>query len=171
MRDFVSVIGVDPGVTTGISVITVPVASLFGDAPAEITQFEYGEVTGQIPRQVEAIAGWVIGSCRGIFNMRPVMAAEDFDLDPGYHSRDKVLLFPVKVIGAIEYANSCNHFGPIHIELQSRSLAKSTAKDERLRAWGLYTTGSDHVRDGTRQSITMIRRLKQSKKLRDEVLG
>lgn len=155
-----------------MSLITVPIDTLIGDAPPEIARWEYGEVFGPMPAQVHKLAEWILKCAPSSGRIRPVMPTEDFDLDPKqYHSRNKELLAPVRMIGAIEYANDCNHFGNIVCVLQSRALSKTTATDDRLRAWGLYTPGSDHVRDGTRQAITMIRRLKSSPKLRREVWG
>lgn len=151
--------------------ITVPVGSLIGSFPAEIMDFQVGELTGSRHKQVRSLSEWSIIMSRGK-SVRPVMAVEDFDLDPRrYHSRDKQLLAPVLMIGAIEYASDCNHFGNTSITLQNRALAKTTATDDRLRSWGLYTSGSDHARDATRQAITAIRRLKTSAAFRREVWG
>lgn len=167
-----SVMGLDPGGTTGISIITVPIDSITGDAPAEIARWEYGELYGPMPSQVAKLSEWVLKCAPSSGLIRPILAIEEFDLDPKqYHSRNRELLSPVRTIGAIEYANDCNHFGNVVIALQSRGLTKSTATDDRLKAWGLYTPGSEHVKDATRSAITMIRRLKGNPKLRKDTWG
>jgi hypothetical protein len=171
MKGNVSIMGLDPGISTGVSILTVPIGSLTGDDPSQIIEKNYYELNGNLYSQIQTIAE-LASKLSSVSGFKPVVVYEEFDLDPAhYHSRDPELLAPVRFIGAIEYANSCNHFGYIGLTSQSRSLAKSAATDDRLVIWGLYTSGSEHIRDATRQSITLIRRLKTSPDLRRSMWG
>jgi hypothetical protein len=166
MEGNVSVMGLDPGVTTGLSILTVTAKSLIDDEPGQIVSKNHIEIRGSLSTQVMAIADWASGLSSSA-GFSPVIVYEEFDLDPRkYHSRNPELLAPVRLIGAIQYANECNHFGSIILTSQSRSLAKEDATNERLKEWGLYTAGSDHIRDATRQAITFIRRVKNNATLR-----
>lgn len=157
--------GIDPGVTTGVTILTVPIESIIEGAPPEIADKEFHEVYGNIYMQVDALSKYALKLAYPS-GIKPVMVYEAFDLDPHYHSRDPELLSPVRLIGAIEYAHCCNHFGNVVLTSQSRQLSKGSATNDRLEAWGLYTADSDHIRDATRQAITFIRRLKMNQKLR-----
>jgi hypothetical protein len=87
---------------------------------------------------------------------------EDFILRTSNMDRD--VLSAVRVTAAAEFGLWM--MGRISLPRQSPSLAKTTATDERLKAWGLYqrSGGMRHARDADRHAITFYRRCTQGPK-------
>ena len=169
------VIGVDPGKTTGWCRLTVPRASIFGDEAGAITEWDYGELTGPEPDQVMQIAR-LARETQGLdYLIGPAFVVEDFDIEPHNVTTDPELLSPVRIAAMLSFVfhlgshSSVSLTGDARMILQSRGQAKSTATDDRLKKWGLYAPGSDHVRDATRHAITAIRRAKTSPELRAQL--
>lgn len=82
---------------------------------------------------------------------------EDFILDPARFNTGRDLLSPVRITSAISYLlwlQRREYF------VQSASLAKTTVTDERLKAWGYYssTGGLNHARDADRHALTFLKR-------------
>jgi squalene cyclase len=70
----------------------------------------------------------------------------------------------------LRYAEHRHELNDGRVILQNRAIAKSTATDDRLKAWGLYDTNSGpHARDATRHAITALRRARDKPKFRDEM--
>lgn len=79
--------------------------------------------------------------------------------------KDSALLSPVRITAALSqwlWQQRRSYF------VQQPSLAKTTATDERLKAWGAYhrSGGLNHARDADRHAITFLRRCKADPKLR-----
>ncbi len=100
-----------------------------------------------------------IGEILGLIRAYPHAAVvmEDFILDPSRFNTGRDLLSPVRIISAVSF----------DLWLQGRSfyvqmpsLAKSTAGDEQLKAWGFYERlgGKNHARDADRHSLTFLKR-------------
>jgi hypothetical protein len=170
------ILGVDPGATTGWCRITVPRKTIYGDAPGEITEWETGEIKGDEPNQVRDLARL----CRQIqsldYKIGPAIVCEDFDVSKLVTTDAEVLYSPVRIAAMIRMCMALAAvpsytpmFGDALLVMQSRGMAKSTATDERLRAWGLWTKGSDHERDATRHAITALRRAKQKPAFRAQM--
>ena len=100
---------------------------------------------------------------------------EDWDSDPSFKSTDPEALSPVRIGAMLRFAMALqgtaainragsSMFGDATLTFQGRTIAKSTATDERLKAWGLWTTVT-HTRDATRHAITALRRARQDPEL------
>lgn len=82
---------------------------------------------------------------------------EDFIIDPERMNTDRDFLAPVRLTAPLSYMlwlQKRTYF------VQSASLAKATATDERLRGWGYYssTGGMQHARDADRHALTFLKR-------------
>lgn len=162
------VVGLDYGGTTGCALITVPRASIFGKEPGEIWDHQVWEMKGTEPQQVYLLARRIREIQSLDFRIGPAVVGEAWTIQPQVATTDPASLSPVRLAAMIQYAWFLGQLGhdvkrPVE---QDRAMAKKTATDDRLRAWGLYTVGSDHERDATRQAITILRRAKSSPELR-----
>jgi hypothetical protein len=102
------------------------------------------------------------------YGVGPGVVVEDFDVDKIVTTDADVLFSPVRIAARLHYAAFRGELADAHIIMQSRGMAKSTATDDRLKAWGLYDSHSgDHARDAMRHAITMVRRLKVKPELRN----
>jgi hypothetical protein len=160
-------IGIDPGDTTGWCTITVPYKSVFFDQPSEILSWDYGEFQGAEELQVRNICSLARTTQSLAYLTGPVLVVEDWDVDPTFGSTDPAVLSPVRILAMLRYAAFRNEIPDSRVVPQGRTIAKSTATDERLKQWGLYTAGSDHIRDATRHAITALRRAKNNPEFRD----
>lgn len=157
-----TVIGVDPGETTGWAKITIPRNSIFGDAKGKILDFKHGELTG--PETAQAIAFCRIAK-RYIW---PTIALEDFTLRTNVTSRE--VLSPVRVAAKIHFCIETGRAGSvIGVEWQLPATAMETMPDNRLEKAGLWVEGSEHIRDAARHAMTLIRRAKRDPKLAQRV--
>jgi hypothetical protein len=164
------VIGIDPGGTTGWARITVPRDCIYGDAESSVESWDMGEFTGIEPKQVVDIARFVRETQSLDYKVGPCLVIEDFDLMATNPTTDsRTLLSPVRVAAMIAFAGWKGELYDARIMLQSRGLAKSTATDERLKAWGFYDEHyGPHARDATRHAITFLRRLRGNPELREQ---
>jgi len=181
------VLGIDPGGTTGWSLITVPRSSIYGKTPGQVLEFKYGEIHGPEDDQAIEISRLARQIQNLDYGIGPAVVVEDFDLMPHYNNTSAdVVLSPVRIAAKLQMLYhmgeseafrsgervrvSLRLMGESLIVMQGRTMAKQTATDERLRAWGLYThrTG-DHIRDATRHAITAIRRAKSNQEFRDSM--
>lgn len=153
---FPTVIGLDPGGTTGWSVMCVHPLSLVDNALSvldNITYWQQGEFTGTEWSHVQEIETLV-----DVWQNASIVI-EDFILQQFNQSRD--LLSPVRLTAAIEYElwkDSRHSFR------QTPAAAKTTCTDERLRQWGYYKSagGEGHARDATRHALLFLRRAKDT---------
>jgi hypothetical protein len=86
---------------------------------------------------------------------------EDWDQDPSFKSTDPTALSPVRLGAKLGYVRHQGKLADCTLNWQGRTLAKGTATDDRLKAWGYYVPGPDHIRDATRHAITALRRVAQ----------
>jgi len=158
MERNLTVIGIDPGVTTGWAKITIPIDSIFGMASGEILDWQYGVLDG--PETAQAQTFCHIAK-RYIW---PAVAIEDFDNRKPLRNRE--YLAPVRVASKIQFAIEIGLAGQCcGLEWQMPAMAMETAPDHRLKKWDLYPPGPDHQKDATRHAITLIRRAKKDPKL------
>lgn len=109
----------------------------------------------------------ITGECAGASEMLylvdiwpgAAILVEDFILRTSNMSRD--VLSSVRVTAAFEFGLWM--MGRNEVPRQQPSLAKTTATDDRLKAWGLYRSegGMRHARDADRHAITFFRRCSQ----------
>lgn len=172
-----AIVALDPGGTTGWAVLVMPSDALT-DADVKILSSVSLYTWGQIG------AGSVMGKggSGAAANARKGVAAEheqvaeiadmidswphaaivreDFILRTLNKSRDT--LSPVRLGFAIDHLLWERGRA---VFTQQPSMAKGTATDDRLKAWGLYRPGMEHARDATRHAITFARRLKMTPSL------
>lgn len=162
--DTLWVIGVDPGVTTGVCFAAVPADSLLGDGKSEILARFTAELTGSLSGQVSSVTRLARTLSSRTTDPPVLIVCEDFDLGgnrlTGSASCADVVT-PVRIGAALQFAIECAHADESVLAFQPRTLAFTTATDARLKAWGMWDKGSDHKRDATRHVITMLRRLRQ----------
>jgi hypothetical protein len=151
--------GVDPGGTSGWSIIGVTRASMFGDAPRKIRSHEYGQVTGSYTAQAYALGDIAM-------DHEPPLAIAMESFLPKKPIIDESYLSPLAVIYRVELLVDTGWI-TVPLFYQSPSQAMDVATDFRLKSWGLYIPGPDHIKDGTRHAITLIRRAKTSQQLRE----
>lgn len=163
------VIGIDPGGVTGWAWLTIPRLSMFGDEDPQILRWDYDEVAGPENKQVEELCR-IAREVQGLsYKVGPALVVEDFDLG-GTESRDKEdVLSPVRIAAKLDYAVSLGKAGDSQLVMQSRSIAKQTMTDERLKRSRLYIEGHKDARDGMRHAVTALRRARNSGKFRDRL--
>jgi len=164
--------GIDFGRTTGIGLISVPRESIYGNEPGRILSHHSWEVTGTFRMQIRQVCAIAL---RIANRTSPcLMVAEDFDLGgnklTGQASEADVVI-SARMGAALQYAVECGHADNSILMYQGRTIAFQTAKDERLRKWGLWDVGSDHKRDANRHAITMIRRIANGSVNPQEIWG
>lgn len=152
------VIGIDPGGTTGWALLTIDSRMMYGDMPHEILEWDYGEVTGSEPEQVVSLCRLVRETQSLTYKRGPAVVVEDFDVQPHNPTTNLELLSPVRLAAMLAYAQFRGELADARLVLQGRRMAKDTATDHRLRAWGLWVEGSDHIRDAVRHAVTALRR-------------
>lgn len=95
---------------------------------------------------------------------------EGFDVAPSFGTTDgTVLLSPVRIVAKLEYAAYRGEAGDSKVTVQPRTLGFQTFPDERLKRFGYYVEGPDHIKDATRIALTAMRRAKESPEFRDEI--
>ena len=163
-----TVIALDPGGTTGWSVMCVETDALCDPEISilkSIVHWRQGEIAigdedDHVAALVELLAAWP----------HAAVVIEDFILRKYLQGRE--MLSPVRITAKVGY---CFNRGLEGIEppgrkifLQQPSLAMKTATDDRLKDWGLYVRegGQGHARDATRHAITFLRRVSEKPMLR-----
>lgn len=160
LTPWTTVVALDPGGTTGWSVLAVHPESLVDvEIPilANIEHWAQGQSVGHEHKQeaelVELLDAWPDAAVViERFVLRKMLRGEE-------------LLSPVRITAVLEFELSKS--GRVAFK-QQPSEAKGTATDDRLRAWSLYRRegGEEHARDATRHGITFLRRAKERPKLR-----
>lgn len=155
-----TVVAIDPGGTTGWSVIMVHPDSLIEEDTSILGNMEHfvqGQATGHEHAQekelLELLEAWPDAA----------VVIEDFILRK--QLRDRALLSPVRITEVLDFWCWMEQRRTFK---QQPSAAKGAVTDERLKAWGLYIRegGEEHARDATRHGIHFLRRAKESPKLR-----
>lgn len=176
--DIATVIAVDPGGTTGWSLISVPPEALCeSDVPilSNIWSHQHGQVDcgsrrGNLGTSLHSGIS-TDGEYSGVYDLAkfitawPVAAVviEDFNLRQFRMDRD--LLSPVRITSALGY---CLWKAGRDYHVQTPTDAKRTCSDDRLKTWKMYdpTGNLVHARDADRHAILFLRRAKASKDFR-----
>jgi hypothetical protein len=151
------VLAIDPGGTSGWVCITVPRLCVFGPAPSEIWEWDYGEFSGAEPVQAIAIARLAREIQSLDYLIGPAIIVEDWDIDTKFKSTDPETLSPVRLGAMLTLLQHQKLLGDATLHFQGRGIAFSTMTDDRLRRNGLWVEGSDHIRAATRHAITALR--------------
>lgn len=189
--NYIYIMGIDPGVTTGISVLRVDLSD--GVPPPHdmeritpfTTQLSYGG-SGNVADLIKGDAAWqeqnIASQIADTYNYlsifgTTVLVIEDFIIRKFLSSRD--FLSPVRITAGIlqsvyEILTGDNEDGDYNLPpeegnfifFQSPSDAKGTCTDERLDKWGytIQTQKDRHGRDATRHSVLFLRKLLQNPK-------
>lgn len=167
-NNYLNLFAIDPGGVTGWAHFIIPRASMFRDEPSEVTSWGTGEVYGDEDDQAIALAR-LIREIQGMdYKLGPAVICEDFDF--GSPLSDPEVYSPVRIAAKLKLLHHMHMTGDARFLMQSRTMAKKTATDERLKAWGYWVPSShEHERDATRHAITALRRAKQKKVIREKL--
>lgn len=160
------VIGVDPGGTTGVCRITVPRLAIFGNEPSSIIEWDYFALNGPEPQQATELARYVRETQSLSYKIGPAIVPEQWDQDPSFKSTDPEALSPVRINAMIVLLKYQKLLGDATVTFQSRTIAATTATDDRLRKWRMYVNQRD-IRAATRHAITALRRASQNPEFAD----
>ena len=175
------IVGIDPGVTTGVSVIAfnsnnIPTPqdvghwgsdqiSYGGSGNAEdLIEVEDGFIEQRISLKIaEAIVALSKFSGNEIKTRRVIVAIEDFIVRQQNSSRE--FLAPVRITAGI--TQELFHTENTKIILQTPADAKGICKDERMDKWGytIRTQKDRHSRDADRHAILCLRRIMENPSL------
>lgn len=166
------IIGVDPGVTTGVAIATLQgkeVGSL-ADVFVEMGQLSYGfsgngfdiieststeEGEAKVAAEIAQLVRTAV-----LHGSRVVLVIEDFVVRRFDSSRE--FLSPVRITARIqqELFNDTICQG-VTVAMQSPSDAKQTCTDERMKKWGIQpkTHKDRHGLDAARHCVLFIRKL------------
>lgn len=167
-----AIIGVDPGVTTGVAIATLQgkeVGSL-ADVFVEMGQLSYGfsgngfdiieststeEGEAKVAAEIAQLVRTAV-----LHGSRVVLVIEDFVVRRFDSSRE--FLSPVRITARIqqELFNDTICQG-VTVAIQSPSDAKQTCTDERMKKWGIQpkTHKDRHGLDAARHCVLFIRKL------------
>lgn len=146
------IVALDPGGTTGWTVMGVHPEALNGDPDVPILsniewwtagQFK-GQEWDQCDQAVELINSWP--SAR--------LVSEKFVLRSRVTTSDVTVLDRMNAV--IGWA-----VRPRYIVLQQPSLAMSTVTDDRQKLWGFWRPGEEHARDAIKHALTFLKRQKE----------
>jgi hypothetical protein len=135
---------------------------MYGDGPSQIVEHDYGEFNGPEAGQSIEIARLAREIQSLDYKTGPAVICEAWDQDPRFHSTDPETLSPVRIGAQLELLLEQGQLGDSTLHFQSRSLAFSTATDDRLHKWGLWVAGSTHIRAALRHAITALRRAREN---------
>lgn len=173
-----TIISLDPGGTTGWSVMTVHPEALSLPEVGILDNIQFwthgqtdcGSTRGNLGKGNHAgvsTSGEAAGVSElvGLIRSWPeaTVVIEDFIVRQFNQSRD--FLSPVRVTAAISqwlWQQNRGYF------VQQPAYAKTTATDQRLKAWGLYRSegGENHARDADRHGITFLRKCSVDREFR-----
>lgn len=173
------VIAIDPGGTTGWSLISVHPESLI-EPKADFFDNMFDHKHGQVDCGVhrgnlgtslhEGIS--TEGEFGGVYDLvelvrmwpSAAVVIEDFNLRQMRMDRD--LLSPVRITSAIGYSM---WLAGRDYHVQSPSDAKNVCSDERLKQWRVYDSsgGLQHARDADRHAILFLRKAKMKQGFRE----
>lgn len=188
MSDSPVVMWIDPGGTTGWSIMKVHPQALVDPAMKILDNIEHW-AHGQI-NSMDYADGWAreifdgegrieytdlgaeleLAECRvaeeilEIYDMFPgaVMGIEDFI--PQRLDKDRAFLSPVRITSMLSFGLAARGFQSFR---QMPSEATGTATNERMKSWGLYQSdGMVHARDADRHAIMWLRKCSTKKSLR-----
>ena len=178
-----TVVGFDPGETTGWSVMRTTLAGMLSDQPTDkiVTDWWHGQIdcgakTGDAATSSTATRADLgisdEGEAMGASQMEQLVAMqfmvtpsvaivlEDFILRTQNKSRSA--LSPVRMIHRFDQMMWERHIAT----WRSQPSEKTACTDDRLKAWGLYASdGLDHARDADRHAFLFLRKMRAKHRL------
>lgn len=162
VNNTIYVMGVDPGFTSGVTILGVPYLSMYGNSPYHRSYFEMFEVSGAYTSQALEI-------CDASREFYPLaLIVESFY--PAKPITSEEYLSPLRVGERIAFCVETKYIIAPFFR-QTPAMAMETAPDSRLKAWNLYKPGPDHVKDSTRHCVTFLRRCREDTDLRNAAWG
>jgi hypothetical protein len=167
-----NIIGVDPGKVTGWALWKIPRESMYSPGgQSGIIERYSGEIRGRESDQVIKLCRFFRTVQSLDYKVGPAVICESFDF--GSPLSDPEVYSPVRIASMLKLMfeqPQLKQVGDARLVMQGRTIAKKTATDERLKAWGLWKPASaDHERDAERHIITALRRAKQKREFRDRL--
>lgn len=165
-----NIIGIDPGKTTGWALWKIPRDSMYGNGQSEIVERYSGEIRGSESDQVFKLCRF-FRTVQGLdYKLGPAVVCESFDF--GSPLSDPEVYSPVRIAAMLQFCfeqTSLKQVGDARLVMQSRTIAKRVASDQRLKAAGLWKPGSDHERDAERHILTALKRARAKREFRDKL--
>lgn len=166
-----SIMGIDPGGTTGVAWCdAVVLESVLDDRVGNIVGHE--QLDASDLAEVYGMDGYVAVVDRILMRIRKenvrAIAIETFQLVPGAMLKGgktgKSPLDAVVVTSMLKFALTKKWY-QCEVVMQSASQGKGTMNDTRLRALSLWWPGEPHARDAARHLMTLVKRAKANPKL------
>jgi hypothetical protein len=162
---FLAIIGLDPGGTTGWSLIVLPINAFESKSLTTILENKIYWVHGQ----VDCITDFD----RGVYTLRrelidkwssAAIVCESFYLR---NLKGRVDLSPVQIIAILQHNQWMRHRT---MHMQQASMAKRLDND-RLKLMNVYTSygGMNHARDADRHVLMTIRRVMEGKGMKEKL--
>ena len=165
-----SVVGIDPGETTGLAWACIPQRWLV-DAPAheavarcfendkvseawQIDCTDENQAAQAIDEWIETVRLKALAVTKGAVQEHTTIAIEDFILRE--RTMDRNLLSPVRLTSIIRF-NLWQSGDLNQVVMQQPSSAKSTITNKRLKDWGLWQRGMPHANDAIRHLVLAVR--------------
>jgi hypothetical protein len=156
------VAGVDPGFTSGVTIIGVNYLSMYGTSPYHRTYLETFETSGSYTSQALEITD----ATREFYPL--ALVVESFY--PAKPITSEEYLSPLRVGERIAFCVETHYIlAPLFWQMPSQAM--QAAPDSRLKLWNLYQPGPDHMKDSTRHVVTFLRRCIEDTNLRDSAWG
>jgi len=178
------IIAIDPGGTTGWSIMTVNYHEItkFGIATHKLVDtWQHGQVdcgarSGNIKDDADSndydLGREEIGEAAGVFvleniirhNAPAAVVVEDFVLDMRRANKSRDLLSPVRISARLDQLLWELRVTTRHSQMPSS--AKTAITDDRLERWGMYVgSQSDrHARDADRHALLFLRDIRGNQK-------
>lgn len=152
------VVWADPGVHTGWSVHRVPVKYLLANGQVGAVSRLWWRSGAFHSRDTSANVDSYLGLARAAWERAGeedivAIGTEGFTLM--MQTKDPDLLEPVRFNAVLK--DRLRGSG-VPLEVQSAGDAKKTINDARLKLWGLWKPGPDHMRDAQRHGLLFLRR-------------
>jgi len=153
-------IGVDPGGTTGVTRLTVPRLSIFGDEPPQIIEWDYFALNGPEAKQATELARYTGETQSLSYKIGPAIVSELWTQDPRFKSTDPEALSPARINAMLELLLYQNLLGDATLTFQPRGIRLSIDED-KLRKMRMYVKHKD-IRASTQHAVMGLRRARQS---------
>jgi len=165
-----NIIGIDPGKTTGWALWKIPRVSMYAGGESEIVERYSGEIRGGESDQVMKLCRFFRMVQNLDYKLGPAVVCESFDF--GSPLSDPEVYSPVRIAAMLRFCfeqGGVKMVGDSRLVMQSRTMAKRVANDQRLKAAGLWKPGSDHERDAERHIMTALKRARAKREFRDRL--